>query len=176
MRSSTKRTKVLNRAGLVLLSVLALVASGTVAWGHAPIAGGGDSVHTCVRGAPPRTLRVVTSTEACTGAEQGLDWPQNGTLIGVVYGDPVATNFTAAAGDVSAPTPLPCPAATTPLGGTAPQPNVAIGATFTQGATVGVALAESVPSGNDWSVKFVAITAGAKALSSRAICVTRFQQ
>jgi hypothetical protein len=175
MTSLTKRTK--NRAGLVLLSVLslaglALVGSGTVAWGHGSIAGGGDRVHTCVRGGAPRTVRVVTDTQTCTGSETGIDFPHNGTFIGVDLAGPVTTSVTAAANDSIGPITVQCPGDPPPPGSPTHR---AIGATMSQ--STDLLLTESrLASPTSWEVRFVALTGGPKTVTVSAICMRLFNQ
>ena len=97
MRSPTNRTKVVKRAALAVTSVVALVGGDTAAWGHGALPGGGDRVHTCLRGAARRTLRVVTDVQECTGSESGLDFPHNGTFMGVDIGGTVMVSLPGAA-------------------------------------------------------------------------------
>jgi hypothetical protein len=172
MRSPTNRT--MKRAGLALLSVVALVGGNTVAWGHGAIAGGGDRVHTCMRGSAPRTLRVVTPGQTCTGSEQGVDLPHNGTFIGVDIGPAVAVSLPAAAvaGESTGVINLACTPDPAP-----PDPPIhrAIGATVS-GPSAFALTVSRLASPTTWEVSLAAITAGAKSATVAPICMRLFQQ
>jgi len=160
------------RAGLAVLSVLVVVGSSTVAWGHGSVTHGGDRVHTCVRSLFPRIIRVITPSQACTGSEQGIDIPQNGTLNGVVVGAPVAATFTAAADVVSAPITVACTPDPAPPN---PPINRVVGVTI--GQAQDLALAVSRPAGpTAWEVAFVAPTPGVKVVNVSPICMSLFFQ
>lgn len=184
--SSPKRRKVLNRTGLALLSVLALVGDRTVAWGHGTIGGGGDRVHTCMRALPPRLLRVVTPAEVCSSFEQGLDFPSGGTLIGVELGPdplvPLVVPFTVTAGAMSPPIVVACPAPPAPAAGTLLGPATGpawlyrvIGVSFTHTDDLWLALSQPT-SDTTWQVAFIAATGGNKNVVIQAVCVRQFQQ
>lgn len=172
MRSPTNRT--MKRAGLALLSVVALVGSNTVAWGHGAIAGGGDRVHTCMKGSSPRLLRVVTPGQGCTGSEQGIDFPHNGTFIGVDIGTAEAASLPAGAkaGDSTGPITLACTPDPAP-----PDPPVhrVIGATIS-GPSAFALTNSHMSSPTTWEVSLAAITDGAKTASVAPICIRLFQQ
>jgi len=177
MRSSPKRRRTLRRTGLALLSVVALVGNSPPAWGHGTIAGGGTTVHTCMRALAPRILRIVTPTEACSTAEQGLDLPHNGTLIGVALGDTAGgaagVTLATAMKVISAPIVASCPpdVIVPPNSGT----YRAVGVTF--GHTTDLALAVSLPaSPTTWQVAFISPTGGPKTVFVQAVCVLQFQQ
>ena len=178
MRTSLKRRKVLNRTGLAVLCVVALVGNTPAAWGHGTIAGGGSTVHTCMRALSPRLLRIVTPAEACSSFEQGLDFPQNGTLIGVALGPstvPAGGTLAATAGVITPPIVASCPPDVT----APPTANTgsfrAVGVTFSH--TSDLALAVSLPtSPTTWQVAFIAATTAAKAVTVQAVCVLQFVQ
>lgn len=176
MRRSPQRRKALRRTGLSVLSVVALVGNSPPAWGHGSIAGGGPTVHTCMRALAPRILRIVTPAEACSTFELGLDLPGNGTLVEVRLGPPTVPpggTLAATAGKITAPIVAECPPAVV-----APPNSVtfrAVGITFAH--SVDLALAVSIPNGlTAWQVAFVAPTTAAKAVTVRAVCVAEFQQ
>jgi len=174
MRSSPKRRKALHRAGLVFLILLGLITSTTVAWGHGALPGGTPSrVHTCVLPLGPLRLpRVVTDTETCLPAlETGLDFPQNGTLIGVEMGPPVtASPAMPVANTQSAPIAVSCPS---PAVG--PPTHTIIGATVSHStdATVSTSIQTSPTA---WQVTLIAPTAGPKTVVVTAICMRLFTQ
>lgn len=172
MRSPTNRT--MKRAGLALLSVVALVGTNTVAWGHGAIAGGGDRVHTCMKGSAPRTLRVVTPGQTCTGSEQGIDFPHNGTFIGVDIGSArtAALGPGAKFGDTTGPISLACTPDPAP-----PNPPIhrVIGATIS-GHSDFALTASHMSSPTTWEVSLAAITDGAKTAQVAPICIRLFQQ
>jgi hypothetical protein len=164
--------RTLKRAGLAVLSVLVVAGSSTIAWGHGSVVGGSDRVHTCVRSLVPRIVRVVTPSQACTGSEQGIDIPHNGTLNGVVVGAPVTTSFTAAANVVSGPITVACTPDPAP-----PNPPIqrAVGVTVSQAQDLAVAV--SRPAGpTAWEVAFVAPAPGVKAVTVAPICMSLFFQ
>lgn len=189
MRSSPKRRKVLNRTGIAVLSVVALVGNSPAARSHGSIAGGGDRVHTCVRSLSPRILRIVTPADVCSSFEQGVDFPHNGTLIGVELGPPApAGGFVLAAPAakvllapiVVACPPTPAPAPPTLLtSATGPAWLYrAVGVTFTHGTDLTLAVSHPT-SDTTWEVAFIAATPGLpdKVVSEvRAVCVRLFQQ
>ena len=172
MRSPKNRT--MKRAGLALLSVVALMGSNTVAWGHGAVAGGGDRVHTCVRGSSPRSVRVVTPAQTCNGSETGIDFPHNGTFIGVDIGPAVAVGIPGpgAIGANTGPINLACTPDPAP-----PDPPVhrAIGATISGGSDL-VIQTSRLASPTTWEVSLIALTAGAKTASIAPICMRLFQQ
>ena len=173
MSSSPKRRKVLNRAGLILLILLGLVATGTVAWGHGALPGATVSrVHTCVLPLGPLRLpRVVAATDTCLPLlETGLDYPQNGTLIGVDIGPAVTTTLTVAANTQSAPITVTCP---TPAAGT--PSHTVIGATVSHSTDVTVSTSIQ-PTPTTWQVTLIAPTAGSKTVIVSPICMRLFQQ
>lgn len=169
-------TTVFNRTVVAVLCVMALVGNSPAAWGHGAIGGaGGNTVHTCTRSLSPRIIRIVTPAEVCSSFEQGVDLPQNGTLIGVELGPAAGTGGTvslAATADViSAPIVAACPATPAP-------PNWlyrAVGVTFSH--TTDLAVAVSFPmSATTWQVAFIAATTGPKDVAVQAVCVREFQQ
>jgi hypothetical protein len=174
MRSSPKRRKTLHRAGLVSLIILGLIASGTVAWGHGGLPGGSPNrVHTCVLPIGPLRLpRVIAETESCIGVlETGLDFPQNGTLIGVDIGPAVTTTLPMPAVDTqSAPVTAECPNPAT-----GPPSHAVIGATISHStdATVSTSI-QSTPTA--WQVTLIAPTPGPKTVVVSPICMRLFQQ
>jgi len=172
MRSPTNRT--MKRAGLALLSIVALTGSQTVAWGHGAIAGGGDRVHTCVKGSAPRTLRVVTPTQTCTGSEQGIDFPHNGTFIGVDIGhaETAALPTGAKAGDTTGPITLACTPDPAP-----PDPPIhrVIGATISGPSDFALTVSR-LASPTTWEITLAAIKDGAKTATVAPICMRLFQQ
>lgn len=174
MRSPTNRT--MKRAGLALLSVVALVGTNTVAWGHGAIAGGGDRVHTCMKGSAPRTLRVVTPGQVCTGSEQGVDFPHNGTFIGVDIGTAVTASLpgAAAAGTTTGPITLACTPDPAP-----PSPPIhrVIGATLS-GSNDFALTVSRMASPTTWEVVLAGITSTASAKTAQVapICIRLFQQ
>ena len=170
MRRPTRRT--LKGTGLAVLSVLAVVGGGTIAWGHGAVSPGGDRVHTCVRGSVLRTLRVVTPAQACTSSEQGIDFPHSGTLIGVDFGAPVTTSFTATANVISGPITVACTPDPAPPGLPIHR---AVGATVSQTQDLALAVTRSA-SPTAWEVAFVAPTAGVKTVTVTPICMPLFQQ
>lgn len=175
MRTSPKRRKVLNRAGPVLLILVGLVATGTVAWGHPGGSGTTpDRVHTCVLPLGPLRLpRVVDAAEACLQPlESGLDFPQNGTLIGVEMGPAVTMDL-----------PMPVPntqsapiAANCPIPGAPPATHAAIGATVSHStdATVSTSVQGGTPA--TWQVTMIAPTVGPKTVVVTPICMRLFNQ
>lgn len=174
MRSSPKRRKVLNRAGLVLVILVGLVTTGTVAWGHAGGPGATPNrVHTCVLPLGPLRLpRVVEATEACLAPlETGLDFPQNGTLIGVEMGPAVTANLSMAVNTQSAPIAANCPIPAAP-----PATHAAIGATVSHStdATVSTSIQGATPA--TWQVTLIAPTAGLKTVVVTPICMRLFNQ
>jgi hypothetical protein len=173
MRSSPQRRRAPRRTAIAVLSVVALVGNSPPAWGHGTIAGGGTTVHTCMRALAPRIVRLVTPTEACSSFEQGLDLPHNGTLIGVELGPTIVGPLTTAANAITAPIVASCPpdVAVPPNSGTFR----AVGVTFTH--TDDLALAVSLPtSPTTWQVAFITPTGGPKTVTVQAICVMEFQQ
>lgn len=173
MTSPTTRTK--KRAGLVLLGVLALVGTGTVAWGHgtptSSIPDAAGTIHACFPNSQPRTLRVVAPTQTCTSSQGGVDWPAIGVLTQMVESPP--------------PTALPVPAGgpgqTASINVTCPPGKVAIGISeFTNDiATSPAAFAGmtriGTPPGSTVSVTFATLTGGAAQVSNvKALCVTLF--
>jgi hypothetical protein len=174
MRSSPKRGKAVHRAGLVLLILLGLITTATVAWGHGALPGGSPSrVHTCVLPLGPLRLpRVVADTEGCLPLlETGLDFPQNGTLIGVEIGPAVTTTLPMPVADTqSAPITVTCP---TPAAG--PPTHTVIGATVSHStdATVSTSI-QSTPTA--WQVTLIAPTPGPKTVVVTPICMRLFQQ
>lgn len=175
MRSSPKRRNVLNRAGLVLLILLTLVSTGTVAWGHGTIAGGGavSRVHTCVLPVGALRLpRVVADTDFCIPAvETGLDIPQNGTLIGVDIGPAVTMTIPTVANMQSPVIAANCP---TPAAGLPPTHTV-IGVTVSQNGDATLSTSNRI-SDVSWEVTFISPSGGSKAISVAPICMRLFQQ
>lgn len=173
MRSSPKRRKILSGAGLVLLSVLAMVGTGTVARGHGPLAPGTDRVHTCaIPVAGVRVLRVVENTDICIPqVEQGFDFPQNGTLTGVDIGPANTVTRTLAPNIRSDPIPVSCPA--TPA--TGPVLYRVVGATVSH--STDASLSTSAQTTNtSWEVRLISPTGGAMVFSVAAICMRVFAQ
>lgn len=175
----------MNRTGIVLLSVLALVGLGLVggdtdAWGHGAIAGGGDRVHTCVRGGAPRTVRVVTAAQNCTGSETGIDIPHNGTFIGVDIGTAVTTSIGGAAAVSAGGSTGPITVACTP-DPSPPNPPIhrAVGATVSQASDLVVAESR-LASPTSWEVRLVTVTGVAanatKTATVAPLCMRLFQQ
>lgn len=173
MRSSPHRKKALRRTGLAVLSVVALLGNSPPAWGHGSIAGGGTTVHSCMRALSPRIVRIVTPGQACSSFEQGLDLPHNGTLIGVALGAPVIAALATAADVISPPIVASCPpdVAVPPNSG----PFRAVGITFTH--TSDLSLAVSLPIGpNTWQVAFISPAGGPRTVTVQAVCVQEFLQ
>lgn len=171
--------KAFSRTGLAVLSVVALVGNSPPAGGHGTIAGGGTTVHTCIRSLSPRLLRIVTPADVCSSSEQGIDLPQVGSLvvdtgIGVELGPITAApgaGLAAVADNLTAPMVAACPANPTPP----THVYRAIGVTFLH--TTDLALAESFPtSTTTWQVSFIAATTGNKPVTVQAVCVRQFQQ
>lgn len=172
MESSPKRRKALNRAGPVLLTVLALVTSGTVAWGHGGLPGSpaNSRVHTCVLPVGPLRLpRVVADTDICLPAvETGIDLPQNGTLIGVDIGAPVTTTLAMMPDTRSGPITVSCPA---PI----PPSHTIIGATVSHSTNASVSTSVRMTD-TTWQVTLIAPTGGSKTVVVAPICMRLFQQ
>jgi hypothetical protein len=173
MSSPTKRTN-LKRTGLILVSVLALVGTGTVAWGHgsavSSIPDPADGrIHACFPNNAPRTLRVVAPTQTCSASQSGVDWPANGVLTQLTESAavPVSLPATALTGSNSAV--VSC------------APKQAIGVTFQSPdltkpvALVGSTRGGAVP-GTELTVTFTSLTANAQTIQVRALCVTSFAQ
>lgn len=176
MRSSLQRRKALRRTGLAVLSVVTLLGNSPAAWGHGTIAGGGTTVHSCMRALFPRFLRIVTPTQPCSSSEHGIDMPQRGTLVGVELGAPVVVGALATAAKAISP---PIVAACPPDILVPPPDNTgtyrAVGVTFTH--TDDLSLAVSLPtSPTTWQVAFISPTGGAKNVTVQAVCVLQFQQ
>jgi len=176
MTTPKKRTK--KRAGLVVLSVLALVGTGTVAWGHGPpgplAPDSTGTIHTCISNSgTQRTVRAIAPTQTCASSQSGLDWPATGVLTGLVETGPLAMtlNLPAGAGQTNFVN-LTCPA-----------DKVAIGlATFTTTAPTAPAVVVATsrggsPAGNVLTVTFANLFAAAATVDNlRALCVTQFAQ
>lgn len=174
MRSSPQRKTIVHRGGLVLLILLGLITTATVAWGHGALPGGTPSrVHTCVLPLGPLRLpRVVDNTESCLpGLETGLDFPQNGTLIGVDFGPAVTMTLPMPmAGKQSDPVVAECPNP-----GVAPPTHTVIGATVSHStdATVSTSIQSTSTA---WQVTLIAPTAGPKTVVVTPICMRLFNQ
>jgi hypothetical protein len=176
MRSPTKRTNK-TRAGIVLLSVLALVGTGAVAWGHgtpsASIPDANGTIHACFPSGGTRTLRVVAPTQTCAASQSGVDWAVNGVLTRLEETGPPALPLTLPAGAGQ----------TGSMNLTCPTDKVATGlAAFTTtaptapAALVGMSRSGS-PAGNVLTVTFANILGAASTISDlKAICVTLFAQ
>ena len=136
--------------------------------------GGAPSrVHTCVLPLGPLRLpRVVTETEGCLPLlETGLDFPQNGTLIGVEFGTAFTTTLPMPVADTqSAPIVVSCP-----IPAVGPTTHAAIGATLSH--STDATLSTSNQAGPAvWSVTLIAPTAGPKTVVVTPICMRLFQQ
>jgi hypothetical protein len=176
MTSPNKRTK--KRAGLIVFSVLALVGTGTVAWGHGPPGPTAPdptgTIHACIpNGGTQKTVRVIAPTQTCSSSQSGLDWPATGVLTGMVdSGAPMLPlTLPAGAGSTASAT-LSCPTG-----------KVAIGlSVFTTTAPMApaVLVAQSrggAPAGNTLTVTFANLFAAAATISDlTALCVTQFAQ
>ena len=174
MRSSPHRKKALRRTGLAVLERVALLGNSPPAWGHGSIAGGGTTVHSCMRALSPRIVRIVTPGQACSSFEQGLDLPHNGTLIGVVLAPQSSPPWLHVADVISPPIRIAsCPpdVAVPPNSG----PFRAVGITFTH--TSDLSLAVSLPIGpNTWQVAFISPAGGPRTVTVQAVCVQEFLQ
>jgi hypothetical protein len=158
------------------VSVLALVGTGTVAWGHgAPAASIPDPadgrIHACFPNNPPRTLRDVAPTQTCASSQSGVDWPAIGVLTRLEETAPPALPLIlpGGAGQTGSMN-LQCPAG-----------KVAIGLSeFTTTAPTAPAVLVGVsrsgtPTGNVLTVTFANLFAtGAEISNLKALCVTLF--
>jgi len=176
MTSPKKQTK--KRGGLILLSVLALVGTGTVAWGHGPPGPTAPdptgTVHACISNSGnQKTVRVIAPTQTCASSQSGLDWPATGVLTNMVETGPLA-----------GPLFLPAGAGQTGFVNiTCPTDQVAIGlAQFTTTAPTAPAVLVAMsrggsPVGNTLTVTFANLFAAASQIDNlRALCVTQFAQ
>jgi hypothetical protein len=126
-----------------------------------------------MKGSSPRTLRVVTPGQACTGSEQGIDLPHNGTFIGVDIGAAQSVAlFGAVAGESTGVINLSCTPDPAP-----PDPPIhrAIGATISGGSDLALTMSR-LASPTSWEVSLAAITAGDKSATVAPICMRLFQQ
>jgi hypothetical protein len=166
MRSPRTRTK--KRAGLVFLSVLALVGTGTVAWGHgsavSSIPDPADGrIHACFPNNAPRTLRVVAPTQTCSSSQSGVDWPANGVLTQMTESAPVSVAL---------------PANATTPGVISCAPKQAINVFYASNPATPVLMVGlsrgGTPPGTEITVQLLSGTA--QTVSVRALCVTSFAQ
>ena len=174
MSSPTKRSNK-TRAGVVLLSVLALVGTGAVAWGHgAPAASIPDAdgtIHACFPTNGTRTLRVVAPTQTCAANQSGVDWAVTGVLTRLEESGPPALPLTLppGPGQIGSMN-LSCPAGKVATG---------IAAFTTTAPTAPAALVgmsrSGTPHGNVLTVTFANILNAAATVSDlTAICVRLF--
>jgi hypothetical protein len=117
--------------------------------------------------------RVVDATEPCLQPlEEGLDFPQNGTLIGVEMGPAVTMDLPMPVPNTqSAPITASCPVPAAP-----PATHAAIGATVSHStdATVSTSIQGAAPA--TWQVTLIAPTAGPKTVVVTPICMRLFNQ
>ena len=167
MTTPKKRTK--KRVGLVLLSVLALAGTGTVAWGHggpgATIPGPDGRIHACFSNSTPRTLRIMQPTESCTASQSGFDFPSTGVLTQLSESAPVGVALGAAVGAMS-------------TGVISCGPKQAINALFEPDLTKPVVLVgvSRGAGGTELTVGLYNVTAVAQTVQVRALCAESFQQ
>jgi hypothetical protein len=165
MRTPTKPMK--KRAGFVLLSVVTLVGTGTVAWGHgspsSTIPAADGRVHVCFSNSTPRTLRVMQPTESCTASQSGFDFPSTGVLTQL---------------SESAPISIAVPANGANSGVVSCAPKQAINVLFQSPLTTPVGLITMVrggtPPGTELTVGLTSATG--QTVSVRALCVESFSQ
>lgn len=169
MSKPTKRTNKA-RAGVVLLSVLTLVGTGAVAWGHgspsASIPDGEGTIHACFSNGATKTLRVVAPTQTCSSSQGGVDWPANGVLTNLTESAPVSVNF---AGTPFGTAVITC--------GT----KQAIGVVYQSPAPASPIVLTGIsrggtPTGTELTVTLYNLAGGAPNIPVRALCVTAFAQ